>query len=147
MAADRLGSCSSPGSPQGTLVVKNLPANAGDKRHAGSIPGSGRSPGEGNGYPLQYSCLENSIDRGAWWATGHAATKSQTGLRTSTFLGSGAKSSVDVAHGLNCPTLCGIFPDEGLNPYPLYWQADSYPLPHQGSLLFEYFNIYIVSLL
>ena len=46
----------------------------------GSIPGSGNSPGEGNGYPLQYSCLENSMDRGAWWATVHGVTKSQTGL-------------------------------------------------------------------
>ena len=48
--------------------VKNPPANAGDTRDAGLIPGLGRSPGEGNGYPLQYSCLENSVDRGAWWA-------------------------------------------------------------------------------
>ena len=46
----------------------------------GSIPGSGRSPGEGNGYPLQYSCLGNPMDRGAWWATVHRVTKSQTGL-------------------------------------------------------------------
>ena len=44
----------------------------------GSIPGLGRSPGEGNGNPLQYSCLENPIDRGAWWATVHGITKSQT---------------------------------------------------------------------
>ena len=51
----------------GGSVVKNLPANAGD---AGSIPGSGRSPGEGNGNPLQSSYLENSMDRGAWQATG-----------------------------------------------------------------------------
>ena len=49
--------------------------NAGD---SGSIPGSQRSPGEGNGNPLQYSCLENSMDRGAWWATVHGVTKSQT---------------------------------------------------------------------
>ena len=48
--------------------MKNLPASAGDVRDACSIPGSGRSPGEGNGNPLQYSCLENSMDRGAWWA-------------------------------------------------------------------------------
>ena len=54
-------------------MVKNLPANAGDP---GLIPGSGRSPGEGNGYPLQYSCLENSMDRGAWRATVHGVTKS-----------------------------------------------------------------------
>ena len=47
---------------------KNPPANAGDIRDAGSIPGSGRSPGGGNDSPLQYSCLENPMDRGAWWA-------------------------------------------------------------------------------
>ena len=49
-------------------MVKNPPANAGEAGDAGSIPGSGRSPGEGNGNPLQYSCLENPMDRGAWWA-------------------------------------------------------------------------------
>ena len=53
---------------QMALVVKNSPANAGEKRDAGLIPGSGRSPGEGHGYPLQYSCLENPMDRGAWRA-------------------------------------------------------------------------------
>ena len=51
------------------LVVKNPPANAGDVREVGSIPGLGRSPGEGHGKPLQYSCLENPMDRGAWWAS------------------------------------------------------------------------------
>ena len=50
----------------GDSVVKNLPANAGDARDMGSIPESGRSPGVGNDNPLQYSCLENSMDRGAW---------------------------------------------------------------------------------
>ena len=53
-------------------MVKNPPANAGD---TGSILESGRSPGEGNGNPLQYSCLENSMDRGIWWATVHGVTK------------------------------------------------------------------------
>ena len=53
-------------------LVKNWPANAGD---GGSIPRSGRSPGEGNGYPLQYSCLENSTDRGVWQATVHGVTR------------------------------------------------------------------------
>jgi len=56
------------GASQVVLVVKNLPANAGDIRDVGSISGSGRSPGEGNGNPLQSSCLENSMNRGAWWA-------------------------------------------------------------------------------
>ena len=58
------------------LVIKNPPANAGDVRDPGSIPGSGISPGEGNGNPLQYSCLENPTDRGAWQATVHRIAKS-----------------------------------------------------------------------
>ena len=63
-------------------MVKNLPANAGDARDAGSISELGRSPGGGNGNPLQYSCLENAMDRGAWQATVHGVTKSGTGLST-----------------------------------------------------------------
>ena len=58
--------------------VKNLPANAGDTGDTDSIPGSGRSPGVGNGNPLQHSCLENPMDRGVWQATVHGITKSQT---------------------------------------------------------------------
>ena len=65
------------GFPGGT-VVKNQPANAGDARDTGSIPGWGRSPGGGNGNPLQYSCLGNSMVRGAWWAAAHGVTKSWT---------------------------------------------------------------------
>ena len=65
------------GYPGGT-AVKNLPANARDTRDAGLIPESGRSPGGGNGNPFQYSCLENSIDRGAWWVTVHGVTESWT---------------------------------------------------------------------
>ena len=57
-------------------MVKNLPANAGDARDMGSIPGSERSPGIGNGNLLQCSCLENSMDRGAWQATVHRVVKS-----------------------------------------------------------------------
>ena len=66
---------------QVVLVVKNLPANAGDIRDEGSIPGLGRSPGGGHGSPLQYSCLENPMDRGAWWATVHRVAKSRTRLK------------------------------------------------------------------
>ena len=55
-------------------MVQKLPANAGDIRDAGSIPGSERSPWEGNGNPLQCSCLDNPMDRGAWWATIHGVT-------------------------------------------------------------------------
>ena len=67
-------------SREGGSVVKNPPANPGDMGDAGSIPGSGRSPDGGNGSPLQYSCLENPMDRGAWWATGLGVATSQTGL-------------------------------------------------------------------
>ena len=62
------------------LVVKNPLVNAGDVRGEGLIPGSEGSHGEGDGNPLQYSSLENSMDRGAWWATIHEVTKSQTQL-------------------------------------------------------------------
>ena len=62
------------------LVVKNLLANTGDVRDAGSIPGLGRCPEGGLGNPLQYSCLENPMDREVWWATVHRVTKSQTRL-------------------------------------------------------------------
>ena len=58
------------------LVIKNLCASALDIRDSGLIPGSGRSPGGGHGNPVQYSCLENSIDRGAWRATVHGVTES-----------------------------------------------------------------------
>ena len=63
---------------QVTLVVKNLPVNTGDMRVSGSVPEWERSLGGGHGNPLQYSCLENLMDRGAWWATVHGVTKSWT---------------------------------------------------------------------
>ena len=65
------------GASQAALVV-NIPAHAGD---VSLIPGSGRSPGGGHGNPLHYSCLENPMDRGAWWATVHGASKSQAQLK------------------------------------------------------------------
>ena len=61
-----------------SLVVKNLPAKAGDIREPSSIPGLGRSPGEGNVNTLQYSCLENPMDGGAWWATVHGVAELDT---------------------------------------------------------------------
>ena len=80
---------STPGWPEvyfqsfpGGSDVKASACNAGD---LGSIPGLGRSPGEGNGNPLQYSCLENPMDRGAWWATVHGVAKSRTRLSDFTF--------------------------------------------------------------
>ena len=63
-------------------MVKNLPASEGDLRDLGSIPVLGRSPGGGNGNPLQYFCLENFMDREAWWSAVYGVTKSQTSLKT-----------------------------------------------------------------
>ena len=63
------------------LVVPNLPANAGDTGDPSLIPGLGRSPGEGDGNPFQYSCPENPMDRGAWWATDLGVAKSGTRLK------------------------------------------------------------------
>ena len=65
--------------------LKRLPVSACNAGDLGSIPGSGRSPGEGNGNPLQYSCLENPVDGGAWWATVHGVTKSWTWLSNFTY--------------------------------------------------------------
>ena len=62
-------------------MVKNLPANIGDVKDAGSIPGLGRSPGGGNGNPVQYSCLENHMDRGTWWAIVPRIANSQMQLK------------------------------------------------------------------
>ena len=66
----------------GGSVVKNLPANAGDAEDASSFPGPGRNPGVGKRFLLQYSCLENSMDREAWWAIVHGVTNSQMGQHT-----------------------------------------------------------------
>ena len=66
---------------QAVLVVKNPPVHAGNVGDVGSIPGLGRSTGGGQVHPLQYSCLGNPMDRGAWWATVHRVTQSQTRLK------------------------------------------------------------------
>ena len=77
----------SPGNLLGLQMVAGFPGGSDSKESAcnvgdpGSIPGLGRSPSEGDGNPLQYSCLENSMNRGAWWVTVHRVTKSQTGLK------------------------------------------------------------------
>ena len=69
------------GASQVALMLNNPPANAGDARDPGSIAGSGRSLGAGNGNPFQDSCLENRMDRGGWWATDQRVAKSQTQLK------------------------------------------------------------------
>ena len=89
-------------------MVKNLPANAGDVRDVGLLPGSGRSPGEGNGNPFQYSCLNNPMDRGAWQATVHRLTKSQTRLKgLSMHIGISLLNSFVLCLAAQlCPILC-----------------------------------------
>ena len=77
-SGNKLGNTCIPWASQVVLVVKNLPADARDLKDAGSIPGSGRTPGGGHGNPLKYSCLETLMERGAWWATVHGVIKSQT---------------------------------------------------------------------
>ena len=69
------------GASQVVLVEKNTLPNAGVLRDSGSIPESGRSPGEGHGDPLQYTCPENLMVRGAWWATAYKVTKNQSRLK------------------------------------------------------------------
>ena len=66
---------------QVALVVKNLPANSGDRGEVGSVSELGRSPGEGHGNPLQYYCLENPMNRGAWWTIVHVIAESDTAER------------------------------------------------------------------
>ena len=74
------------------MVVKNMPTKVGDARDTGSIPELGISPGVGCGNPLQYSCLEDSMDRGAWWATVHGVTKNHTQLSTQLIIHSSQSS-------------------------------------------------------
>ena len=105
------------------LVVKNVPVNEGDVRDTGSIPGLGRSPGKGNGNPVQYSCLENSMDRGAWQATVHGAAKSGTWLsdwtHTRTWVNNESLQFSSVAQ--SCPTLCD----------PMDCSMPGFPVHHQ----------------
>ena len=91
---------------QVVLVVKNPPANAGGD---GLIPGSGRSPGGGNGNPLQYSCLENPVDRGAWWATVHGVAETWTWLSSSSLLASTGCAHVKQTLTLLPPVVISFF--------------------------------------
>ena len=84
-------------------MVNNLPSNAGYTRDKDSIPGSGRSPGVGNGNPLQYSCLENSMDRGVWQATVYGVAKNGTQL--SMHVGTRARTH---RHTLTSPILVSL---------------------------------------
>ena len=150
------------------VLVKNLPANAGDIRDTGSVPGSGRSSGEGNGSPCQRSCLGNPMDRGNFQAIVPGVTESDMTEHTHMHLSGlyfrylqeylyiyyyyyfflvmlgllcSTQASLVVVGGFNWPVACGILcPDQGWNPHPLHWKADSLPPNHQGS---HYKTIYI----
>ena len=98
-------------------MVRNLPADAGDEREAGLIPGSGRSPGVGNDNPLQYSCLESPMDRGACWATVHGVTKESDTTEHTPLTGSQSEhiksvkgSSLDLRERVAEPTLGSYTP-------------------------------------
>ena len=94
------------GASQVVLVVKNPPATVGDIRDSGSIPGSGRSPGRGQGNPLQYSCLKNPMDRGDWRALVHRVTQRQTRLKRT------HRHTRLVRKGLCCAVLsCSVMSD------------------------------------
>ena len=97
----------------GGSVVKNPRVNAGD---AGSVPGSGRSPGGGNGSPLQCSCLENSMDREAWWATVHGVTKSQTQQHTCLPSHQGFPSASNSKESTSNMGDTGLIPGSGRSP-------------------------------
>ena len=127
------------GTSQVVLMVKNLAANAGDIRNTDSIPGLERFPGEWHGNPLQYSCLENLMDRGVWWDTVHRVENSGTPLKQ---LSMHACMLVSLwPHGLYSPwnspgqstevgslsLLQGIFPTQGLN----------WGLPHCRQILYQ----------
>ena len=96
-------------------MVKNPPANAGDGTDTGSIPGAGRSPGEGYGNPLQYSCLENPMDRGAWRATVHRVGKSRTRRKRPSTHATLTRSSVPQEQG-PCLSRAAFFPTRTIGP-------------------------------
>ena len=138
-------------SSQVVLVVKNLPANAGDVRDQGSIPGLGRSPGEGNGNSLQYSCLEKPMERGAWWATiyrsqrvGHnwsdweydALGPDELGIGS---LGGDGDAQILVrarmVHGVWSQFSLFLF----LNLWSTFWLCDQLPtLPEPGPIIYKW---------
>ena len=108
-------------------MVKNPPANAGDAKDTNSIPGSGRSPGEGNGNPLQYSCLDNPMDRGAWRATVLGIAKSQTRLKQLSTQHTHMGSKVGFPGGSDSKKICLQWRRPAFNPW--VWRRKWQPLP------------------
>ena len=120
--------CHAMGTPVLALEVNNPPANAGSIRDAVSIPGSRRSPGVGNSNPLQYSCLENYMGRGAWWATIHMVAKGRTRLKPLSMHWwlSGKESACDAGDEGSIPG-SGRSPGEE-NGYPLQYSCLGNPM-------------------
>ena len=110
------------------LGVKNVLANAADERDAGSIPGSGRSPGGGHGNPLQYSCLENPMNRGAWRATVHGVSKSWTQLK---------QQHIAQFNYFNKPLLPITLNNEHMIRGSLGWVTEKAMAPHSGTLAWK----------
>ena len=121
------------------LSNKESTCNAGDPS---LIPGSGRSSGEGNGNPLQYSCLENPMDRGAWWATVHRVEKSWTRLSTHIVWSSTSCTvfffflKMCLMFVYLCLVAPGNLPNPGIEPSLSHCRRILYHLNHQGNLLF-----------
>ena len=119
---------------KGGTMVKDLPATAGDARAAVSTPRLRRSPGGGNGYPLQYSCLKNSTDRGAWRAAVHGVTKSQRQLSMHTRAWHWYHNSPGKNTGIGCCFLLqGDLPNRGINLGLLHCWQITYCLSHRRS--------------
>ena len=112
------------------LVVKNLPANVGNIRYPGSVPGSGRSPGGGHGHPLQYSCLKNPMDRRAWWAMAHRLQRvghDQINLAHKLTISLISDQIRSVAQ--SCPTLCDPM-NRSTPGLPVYHQLPEFTQTH-----------------
>ena len=124
------------------LVVKNLPANAGAERDMGLIPGLGRSPLGGQGNPLQYSCLENSVDRGAWRATVHGVAQSWTWLSLCTHFSSFGLWVEDAVHYSRAVSGSSSERDASLGP-------DLYIMPHSRNVdvKLSHYNIWPLNVL
>ena len=119
-------------------LVKNPPVNAWATGDAGSIPGWGRLPGGGHGNPLQHSCLENPMDRGAWLATVHGVAKSLTQLKSVSMHSCVVNMTIHClckSTGVDCHFLLQrTFPTQGLNPGLLHCRQTLYCLSHQEVL-------------
>ena len=103
---------------QVALVVKNTPANAGGIRDEGSVPELGRSPGGGHGNPLQYSCLENPVDRGNWWTTVQRVAQCWTRLKPLSRQHAHSTQYMGICHFAHIPDSCFLIPQHAMESPP-----------------------------